>query len=93
MIGNIYKLKEDGTPWQVIAEGVFAKGSQDVWPEVVVMQLLEPPYPVVVMEKGDSRLAGMEYIYDGQSVLMAANRRAELRKKMAEMAERAKKDS
>lgn len=88
MIGDIYRLKEDGTPWQVVAEGVLAKGSQDVWPEVAVMQLLEPPYPVVVMEKGDSRLAGMEWIDDGQLVLMAADRRAELRKKMAK-----KKDS
>ena len=83
MIGDIYKLK-DGTPWQVITEGVLAKGSQDIWPKVVIMQLLEPPYPVVVMEKGDSRLADMEWIGDGQLVMMAANRRAELQKQLKE---------
>lgn len=78
MIGNIYKLG-DGTPWQVIAEGMFAKGAQEVWPEVVVMQMLEAPYPVIVMEKEDSRLTGIVLMDDRELVMMGADRRAKLR--------------
>lgn len=81
MIGNVYKLREDGTPWQIIAEGVLAKGPQDVWPEVVVMQMLEAPYPVIVMERGDSRFAGMVLVDDRELVMMSADRRAKLRER------------
>lgn len=80
MIGTIMKNSRDATPWQVIAEGVFAKRNlQEDWPEVVVLQMLDPPYPVVVMEKSDSRWSRLIKVDDAELVMAAANNRARKR--------------
>jgi hypothetical protein len=80
MIGEIIKYRKDGTPWQIIAEGVLAKRDlREDWPEVVVLQMLDPPYPVIVMEKSDSRWKRMEPVGNAELVRMGADRRAEIR--------------
>lgn len=77
MIGTIMQNGKGATPWQIVAEGVFAKRSlHEDWPEVVVLQMLDPPYPVVVMEKGDSRWKRMTEVSDAELVMMAAEKRA-----------------
>ena len=80
MIGPVYRNGPDATPWQLIAEGVLAGDPYEMWKEVVVLQMLEAPYPVVVMEKEDSRWKKMARIGDVELVKMGADRRAEKRR-------------
>ena len=74
MIGEVIKYRVDGTPWQIIAEGVLAKRDlQEEWPEVVVLQMLDAPYPVVVMEKSDPRWKRMMPVGDAELVRKGAD--------------------
>ena len=80
MIGDIYRNGPTATPWQIIAEGVLAGEPTEMWKEVVVLQMLEVPYPVVVMEKNDTRWKKMARIDRMELAMMAADKRAEERK-------------
>ena len=80
MIGPIYRKDSNATPWQLIAEGVLAGEPNEMWKEVVVLQLLEVPYPVVVMEKDDARWKAMEMVGEKELVMISAEKRAEKRK-------------
>jgi len=77
MIGPVYRNGDTATPWQIITEGVLAGDPYEMWDEVVVLQMLEAPYPVVVMKKDDSRWKKMVRIGDAELVRMGADRRVE----------------
>lgn len=66
MVGPIYR--KGNNHFQLLATGVLEGPPDKWWEEVVVLQMLEAPWGVVVMRK--ERLDDMEEVTDRELVVM-----------------------
>lgn len=66
MIGPVYK--KNGSYFQLLATGVLEGPPDTWWKEVIVLQMLDAPWGVVVMEK--ERLDDLEEVADGELVVL-----------------------